>query len=115
VAFFSKIQKLVKDKLRAYSSLGKALGRHARHAEALDVYLKALHMVNEFPKRFIVGLILRELAIVRSFFKKHYDSEIMMLPKNTDETKVSAMEHLYYTSTRCFHCQNAPVMVLLVL
>jgi predicted ATPase len=101
-----------KDKMRAYRSLGKALGRRARHAESLQYHLKAVHLIKEFPKRFLLGHISREYSIVKKILKKKSDFDIMTLPINSDETKIAAMEHLLNISVRALYCSNFSVMFL---
>jgi tetratricopeptide (TPR) repeat protein len=104
-----------KDKMRAYLSLGKALGRHARHKEALDYHLKALYLAEEFPKRMIMGHIVVEVSKIRKFLNKNTDYEIMMLPMKTDEMKILAQEHLMHTGLRAFHCADSSLMALSIL
>jgi predicted ATPase len=104
-----------KDKMRAYLSLGKALGRHARHKEALDYNLKALYLAKEFPKRMILGHVVKELRKIRRFFNNNTDYEIIMLPMKTDEKKLLAQEHLLQMGLRAFHCADHARLVLAIL
>jgi hypothetical protein len=88
------------------------LGRRARHAESLKYHLKAVHLIKEFPKRFLLGHISREYSIVKKILKKKSDFDIMTLPTNSDETKIAAMEHLLNISVRALYCSNFSVMFL---
>ena len=103
------------DKLRLYLTLGHALGRQEDHGPALDVHIKALQLVDAWPKRFHLFHMMRDFGRVKSYFKKHSNYEIMMLPTMRDERKSLIMAHLSGLSIRSFLCNKMPYVLLCIL
>ena len=103
------------DKLRIYLTLGHALGRQEDHGPALDVHIKALQLIDAWPKRFHLVHMMRDFGRVKNYFKKHSNYEIMMLPTMTDERKSLVMAHLSGLSIRSFLCNKMPYVLLCIL
>lgn len=102
-------------KLRSYYQLGKALALQSRHHEAINYHLSALHHTNSFPKRFLLGHVLRELSSVRNCLKKATDFGILNLPMADNESTSAIMEHLLALAVQSYHVSNTAMMVLSVL
>ena len=107
--------KSIKDKLLVSLSLAGALGRIQRNAEAMEVHKEALYLVGEFPRRFRVAYLMRNLWKVKKLFKKFTDEEILGFPQMNNETKQLAMEHLTNLGIRAHVCSNVPVLIVCAL
>ena len=105
----------VVDKLRMKLSLGQAFGKIQRHTEALHVHTEALRLIKQWPCRFHALHIAKDLHYVRTFFKKHSDHDILLLPSMTDETTVLTMDHYSELAVRAYYCGKKDLILLAIL
>jgi predicted ATPase len=104
------------DKLVTSLSLGEALGRQKRHAEAMEVHQEALYLVKAgLPKNFHLAHVLKDFRKARTLFKKYSNYDILLLPTMQDEHKLSVMDHLSALSHRAFYCNKMAVVMLCIL
>jgi predicted ATPase len=104
------------DKMRMKLSVGRALGKQNKaEDDAMEKHMEALFMMDEFPKKFHLFHMLRDLSRVKKFFNKHSDHDILLLPMMKDENKTLAMEHLQELCRRAWSCSNLTISLLALL
>jgi predicted ATPase len=101
-----------RDKLPAYVTLAEGLGLREQHKEALELDLKALSLISNFPKRFLPFHLLADINALKTIFRKRTDEEILSLPVIEDENKVLALKILSSMWIRAYLCQNIVLSLL---
>jgi hypothetical protein len=76
--------------------------------------MEALFMIDEFPKKFHLFHMLRDLSRVKKLFKKYSNNDILLLPMMKDEKKALAMEHLSELGKRAWICNDMTISLLAV-
>ncbi len=66
----------------------------------------AMMQLGEYPKRFRILVLLKELFVIRSRLKKTSDSEMVKLPKMTDNSKEMALVFSRNLAIQGFYCDN---------
>jgi predicted ATPase len=105
----------VPDKMRMKLTIGRALGKQNKAEDAMEKHMEALFMIDEFPKKFHLFHMLRDLSRVKKLFKKYSNNDILLLPVMKDENKTLAMEHLSELSQRAWICNDMTIALLAVL
>jgi predicted ATPase len=105
----------VMDYLPTSCALANGLGRHEKHAEALELSMKTLQLLGSFPSKNCVYHAIRALVKVRRKLKKKSDDGIMLLPTMTDENKLYSMSILSSMTVRAFLCNKMPIVLLCIL
>jgi predicted ATPase len=101
-----------RDKLQAYVSLAEGLGLRERHEEALEMDLKAMAIISDFPKWFLPVHLIRAMNTLKSTFRKKTDDEIMSLPVLEDKDKLLALKILSSMWSRAYLCQKMAMALL---
>ena len=83
-----------RDKLPAYNALAEGLGLRERHKEALELSLKSIAIVANFPKRMLAFHLLNDMNVLKSTFRKKTDEEIIQMNVVTDKNVGMAVEIL---------------------
>lgn len=102
-------------KLEIQLSLSRALHRLEKSDEALTVNMGALRSIKAFPGGFYLVHALRDFRIVKQYFKRHSDYEILLLPPVGDTVKEATMEHLMGLMFRAFNCSLKTIFILALL
>jgi predicted ATPase len=103
-----------RDKLQAYISIAEGLGLRERHEEALQMDLKAVSIILNFPKRFLPIHLISDMHVIKSTFRKKTDHEIQSLPMLEDKDKLLALKVLSSMWVRAYLCQNMVLTLLCI-
>jgi hypothetical protein len=108
------------DRLPTQLALAKAFGREEKHSEALRMAINALHSLKIYPAgplRKFTSLT-KNLLLVKRYFRRKRDEDIVSLPLMTDPRYLLAMEFMSVASYQAYYVGNLPeflVMCLLML
>ena len=107
--------KSIDDKLAIDLALSKALGKLVRHAEAIQLHIRTLQSINEFPLQFYRFHVIRAFREVKAYLRTHSDYDILLLPPMTDKVKEAALEHFSELRSRAYSCSLGYVFMLSIL
>lgn len=96
----------LEDKLSTFLALAEARGKQQQHAESLRLCQEALVRVGAIPKRMHYFHMKKDINVIRRFFKKYSDDEILLLPICEDKTNEMVMDLLSQASRRSHLCRN---------
>ncbi len=96
----------LEDKLSTFLALAEAKGKQQQHAESLRICQEALVRVTAIPKRCHYFHMKKDINVIRRFFKKYTDEEILLLPVCEDKTNEMVMDLLSQASRRSHLCRN---------
>eukprot|EP00535_Pseudo-nitzschia_heimii_P002823 CAMPEP_0197185754 /NCGR_PEP_ID=MMETSP1423-20130617/12625_1 /TAXON_ID=476441 /ORGANISM="Pseudo-nitzschia heimii, Strain UNC1101" /LENGTH=1162 /DNA_ID=CAMNT_0042636903 /DNA_START=94 /DNA_END=3579 /DNA_ORIENTATION=- len=94
------------DKLSTFLSLAEAKGKQQQHAESLRICQDALVRVGAIPKRMHYFHMKKDINVIKRFFKKYSDNEILLLPVCQDKNNEMVMDLLSQASRRANLCRN---------
>jgi predicted ATPase len=103
-----------RDKLQAYISIAEGLGLRERHEEALEMDLKAVSIILNFPKRFLPIHLISDMRFIKSTFRKKTNHEILNSPVLEDKDKLLALKVLSSMWVRAYLCQNMVLTLLCI-
>ncbi len=101
-----KETKSLEDKLSTFLALAEAKGKQQQHAESLRICQEALVRVTAIPRRMHYFHMKKDINVIRRFFKKYTDEEILLLPVCEDKTNEMVMDLLSQASRRSHLCRN---------
>ena len=96
----------LEDKLSTYLALAEAKGKQQQHAESLRLCQEALVRVTAIPRRMHFFHMKKDINVIKRFFKKYSDEEILLLPVCEDKTNEMVMDLLSQASRRSHLCRN---------
>ena len=92
------------DKLPTFLVLAEAKGRQQKHSESLLLCQEALIKVGAIPKRMHFLHMKKDVRVIKRFFKKYSDYDILLLPICQDKAKIIVMDLLSQASRRALFC-----------
>jgi len=101
-----KETKELEDKLSTFLALAEAKGRQQQHAESLRLCQEALVRVGAIPKRMHFFHMKKDINVIKRFFKRYSDQEILLLQVCEDKTTHMVMDLLSQASRRSHLCRN---------
>ena len=101
-----KETRTLEEKLSTYWVLAEAKGKQQQHHESLRICQDALVRVTAIPKRMHFFHMKKDINVIRRFFKKYTDDEILLLPLCQDKTNEMVMDLLSQASRRSHLCRN---------
>lgn len=95
-----KNAKSIDDKLDTLVSLCVALGKQYKQQESMDLSLKTLQKLREYPKTKagVIAGIGSDMLAVNRYFKTHTDEDILKLPLITSERKKRVIQLMLSTT-----------------
>jgi len=96
----------LEDKLPTFLALAEAKGKQQQHAESLRICQEALVRVGAIPKRMHYFHMKKDINVIKRFFKKNSDAEILLLPICEVNTNEMVMDLLSQASRRSHLCRN---------
>jgi len=96
----------LEDKLTTFLVLAEAKGRRQLYVESLLLCHEALIKVGAIPKRVHFFHMKKDCKVIKRFFKKYSDYDILLLPICQDKTKIIIMDLLSQASRRALFSGN---------
>jgi len=96
----------LEDKLSTYLALAEAKGKQQQHAESLRLCQDALVRVGAIPKRMHYWHMKKDINVIKRFFKRYSDYEILLLPVCQEKDNEMVMDLLSQASRRANLCRN---------
>jgi len=96
----------LEDKLSTFLALAEGKGRQQLHGESLRLCQEALVRVGAIPKRMHYFHMLKDINVIKRFFKKYSDYEILLLPVCEEKNNEMVMDLLSQASRRANLCRN---------
>ena len=96
----------LEEKLTTFLVLAEAKGRQQQHIESLLICQEALIKVGAIPKNMHFLRLKNDFRVIKQYFKKKSDYDILLLPLCKDKVKIAIMDLLSQASRRAIFSGN---------